>query len=973
MARSKPFIAVDLFCGGGGFSEGVARACERMGVKDVQLFAVNHWKLAVESHRKNHPWAKHYWSKINQVNPRDLVPRGRMNLLVASHECFPEGTLILTDSGLIPIEHVRKGMKVLTHRNRWMPVTDTFVQAAKTVTVKGHGHYGLEMTGNHPIWTRNRRKRWPKSNRSGVWTWSDPTWRPAKDAGERFWATPTQIPKTPVPMPAIAGKCKSASSLWWIVGRWLGDGSVDVREKRGGAVSISCGSSEVKELSEVLDWAMPRVLWKKRKLRTAFLFDLYDTNFTSWLVKNFGRLSHGKTLPTWALGMPREWREALLAGYLSADGYENGRKTDATTVSKNLAIGIRLLAESLGHRVALHKYPQHCKKIEGRVVNVRDVYRMVWVNDPKHKYSAEIGTASWSRIRTVNAASNLQRVYNIEVKEDESYVADGVIVHNCTNHSIARGGRPVNDQSRSTAWDILKFPQELYIESIIIENVREFTRWGPLGADGRPLKSKIGQTYQAYLDALRALGYTVQERILNSADFGAATTRERLFIIARRGNRPIVWPHQTHTKDPHSQDLFRKMKPWRPAKTIIDWDTPGKSIFNRKKPLAPSTIERIAAGLKKFGGAAAEPFLVMLYGTGKARSVDRPMPTVTAKGQHIGLCEPFIITPGGPDLRGGRSVNNPLPTVVCKDRMGVVEPYLIPFFGERKAGRHSKKGQNPRTHSIEKHVPAVTSHGAGGLVVPFIMAIDQRWGKGTIRPVTKPMGTICTKQAFAVVIPTIVRFNGGKKGKDRVHSVDNPLPVVDTSNRYGLVNAMVISAGGPEGQGRNARSVDQPIGTVLAEDHKALVQAFMIPLVHGKGDKRTYDLKKPMPTLTSVDAWGLIQPFITKYFGTSKGAKSTNKPLDTVTGKDRFALVTPQGKEIKVGGTIKIGKKKMRIAGLFYMDILFRMLHQHELAAAMGFPKKYTFAGNREAQVKQIGNAVEVNMATALVKGLIAR
>src|SRR6266404_9126646 len=65
----------------------------------------------------------------------------------------------------------------------------------------------------------------------------------------------------------------------------------------------------------------------------------------------------------------------------------------------------------------------------------------------------------------------------------------------CTHHSNARGGRPMSDQSRATAWAILRWAEALYIDNIIIENVREFKTWGPLGADGRPLKSKRGHTY----------------------------------------------------------------------------------------------------------------------------------------------------------------------------------------------------------------------------------------------------------------------------------------------------------------------------------------------------------------------------------------------------------------------------------------------------------------------------------------------
>jgi len=53
------------------------------------------------------------------------------------------------------------------------------------------------------------------------------------------------------------------------------------------------------------------------------------------------------------------------------------------------------------------------------------------------------------------------------------------------------------------------------------------------------------------------------------------------------------------------------------------------------------------------------------------------------------------------------------------------------------------------------------------------------------------------------------------------------------------------------------------------------------------------------------------------------------------------------------------------------LDILFRMLQPHELAAAQGFPKDYQFSGTREQRVKQIGNAVPVNLATALCAALL--
>jgi DNA (cytosine-5)-methyltransferase 1 len=161
----------------------------------------------------------------------------------------------------------------------------------------------------------------------------------------------------------------------------------------------------------------------------------------------------------------------------------------------------------------------------------------------------------------------------------------------CTHHSNARGGKPCSDQSRASAWHILRWAEALRIDNILIENVKEFQTWGPLGSNGRPLKSRKGETFQAFINALRSLGYKVDFRVLNAAYYGDPTTRERLFIVARRGRRPIVWPAPTHSPD-GGDTIFGKTKRWRTAREIIDWDIPGQSIFSRKKPLSKNTINR---------------------------------------------------------------------------------------------------------------------------------------------------------------------------------------------------------------------------------------------------------------------------------------------------------------------------------------------------------------------------------------------
>jgi DNA (cytosine-5)-methyltransferase 1 len=96
----------------------------------------------------------------------------------------------------------------------------------------------------------------------------------------------------------------------------------------------------------------------------------------------------------------------------------------------------------------------------------------------------------------------------------------------------------------------------------------------------------------------------------------------------------------------------------------------------------------------------------------------------------------------------------------------------------------------------------------------------------------------------------------------------------------------------------------------------------------------------------------VINPFLVPYYGTS-GPQSVEAPLPTATTKDRFALVEALSR------------------GDCALDILFRMLRPHELASAMGFPDDYQWAGGRTAQVRQIGNAVEVNQARALCSALL--
>lgn len=341
----------------------------------------------------------------------------------------------------------------------------------------------------------------------------------------------------------------------------------------------------------------------------------------------------------------------------------------------------------------------------------------------------------------------------------------------CIHHSVARGGRPRDDQSRSQAWTVLDWVQRLSPSTVCIENVPEFTGWGPLyasGADrGKPIPQQRGRTFAAWVAALASMNYRVSHQILNCADYGDATTRRRFFLVARRGNRMPAWPIPSHAVRPTAEMFRSQPAAWRPARDIIDWTIPGHSIFltreqvaqhslNIRRPLADNTLRRIEAGIQRYWGQWAQPFLVMMRGTSggqltsSAHLPSDPLHALSAGGTHVGLVEPFLVEYYGEGTV--MRVGAPVPTVTTKARHGLVCPFIVPQFGERS-------GQPARTHGTGEPLPTVTGHGAGALVQPLILGQD---GRGIMRPVSDPIPAVAGAGAHALVRPMVVEVGGDR-------------------------------------------------------------------------------------------------------------------------------------------------------------------------------------------------------------------
>jgi DNA (cytosine-5)-methyltransferase 1 len=500
----------------------------------------------------------------------------------------------------------------------------------------------------------------------------------------------------------------------------------------------------------------------------------------------------------------------------------------------------------------------------------------------------------------------------------------------CTHHSVARGGKPTSDQQRSDPWHIITWLTELRVKRLIIENVWEFTSWGPVDRrTGKPVQSRKGEYFNAWIDTIKRLGFEPEWRKLNAADYGDATTRQRFILMARSDKRRVSWPMPTHARRADGLELFPTVKPWRPARDIIDWEIKGRSIFDRKKPLAPKTLARIHAGAVKFGWP--EPFLVILRNHMAGQSVDQPLPTIAANGTHIGLAQPMIVNMKGmstasdvavplptqtshaghiyvaePVIMNGRKGNqakgvsvDPVPTLDTKGGVWLAEPFIL--------NRHGDGYGETRSHSIEEPAPTSNCDGGGYIVEPFVLS---RHGEGAPRSVDEPTPTQVAKHSHCLISPY------GSGSGETCQSSDEPLPTVTSKGRFGMV----------------------------------------VPVTHSDDSNRARDVDAdPLPTLTTANRGELA--FITAQFGEREGQAPRVHDIDQptpaicATGHINMVEATPQ------------------------YDILFRMLEPHELAAAMGFDDeeaKYEFAGTKTEKIKQIGNAVSVSKMKACVSAIMA-
>lgn len=376
----------------------------------------------------------------------------------------------------------------------------------------------------------------------------------------------------------------------------------------------------------------------------------------------------------------------------------------------------------------------------------------------------------------------------------------------CTNFSKAKGGKARDADSRTLANHLDRYVAALNPDYIQIENVVEFRSWGPM-KNGKPVSKKNGRDWIHWKQHLCSFGYRDEWNELNSADFGAYTSRNRLFGIFAKPDLPIIWPQPSHSRKPSLGSMFGDLKKWKAVKDVLDFEDEGVSIFNRKKSLVDASLERIYAGLIKFVAGGKDAFIL------KYNSTDK-------KGKHH-----------------PPSVDEPCPTIACQNRLGLVN---TSFIAKYYSGKPSGK-------VIPVTGPAGTIATAGTQALVNVESFLTKYYSGDpdnkVSSIEDPAATIRTKDGQSLIQCFLTKYHGTG---ENVISIEDTASTLSTKDRLAKVQAVWFDKT-YTGNG-NISSIENPAGTIMPTDKHRLINCESIILNPSHGG-HTMSTNVPCPVI----------------------------------------------------------------------------------------------------------------------------
>ena len=215
----------------------------------------------------------------------------------------------------------------------------------------------------------------------------------------------------------------------YVIGAWLGDGHV-IRETRTSppqGFSFSLGFSKEQVLRKIESWAEERGRTARvYEHATSWVVNVHDRALAEQVEELFGRGSAGKRLPEEVFSWTVEAKEALLQGLIDTDG-SLGKATRIGSINRGLLLDVRELLLTLGRTASLVPQP---KRTSG-FASDKPTYQLILGNAGARTRGFFHGGYFFTPVTRISEASSTE-VFNLSVAVDESYVAEGLVTHNCS-------------------------------------------------------------------------------------------------------------------------------------------------------------------------------------------------------------------------------------------------------------------------------------------------------------------------------------------------------------------------------------------------------------------------------------------------------------------------------------------------------------------------------------------------------------
>lgn len=426
---------------------------------------------------------------------RDLSEYKGTDLVVGGSPCFRAGTLITTKDGQKRIEDIKAGEMVLTHKNRFREVLQTMINPSDMIyDIKIKGSPTTHVTEEHPYYVRESTQPYNNKSKKRTRIFSEPKWKTVKDLKKGDYIGLPINKESLNPLKLSKEEC-------YLIGRYM-SGSVSQQE-------ISTLIEKHSIIAEIKDRGIPGEL----------------------------------------LNLPVELIQQILEGYLLNATIVNNYTYSTASTSKEFVFSLAQLI------LKAYRAPYSIFNIERKNMNKEDVWCIVFqTRETRVSRSLIIDDYLWQPFKSKKLLDMKDCVYNFEVIEDNSYVANNCIVHNCQDFSLA-GNRQGSKYlcldcnheynplfhhytNRDSCPNCNSRNLEKTRSSLLIEYLRAIRETNPKyfiyeNVSGLLTKPFIAG-FNRFVEELEEYGYNVYHDILNSKDYGIPQNRKRVFVVGIR-------------------------------------------------------------------------------------------------------------------------------------------------------------------------------------------------------------------------------------------------------------------------------------------------------------------------------------------------------------------------------------------------------------------------------------------------------